>query len=208
MLDIGCGSGHTIERFSSSWPETQMYGIDLSSTAIEIAQKRVPNASFSVSSLESATFREKFEIVTAIGVMEHFGQPTNAFSRIRDLLLPGGILYVEIPNCISYRSSKRVEGMRRLTTGSQQWEWHLFRDTWEDWIHSTGFSIGLSLKGPRPSMEFIWILTQGGKSTPVSSFLRIHGYEIFMLARENLLNHFYQSRSVFGKLLRSGKLQP
>jgi SAM-dependent methyltransferase len=169
MLDIGCGSGHTIERFSSSWPETKMYGIDLSTTAIEIAQKRVPSACFSVGSLESATFREKFQVVTAIGVLEHFVQPADAFSRIRDLLSPGGILYVLVPNCISYRSSRRVEGLRRLNTGSQQWEWHLYRDTWEGWIRSAGFSIGLSLKGPRLSMEFIWILTQGEKSIPVES---------------------------------------
>jgi len=67
MLDIGCGSGHTIEKFSSSWPETKMYGIDLSSIAVGIAQKRVPNARFSVSSLENLSFREKFEVVTASG---------------------------------------------------------------------------------------------------------------------------------------------
>ena len=208
MLDIGCGSGHTIEKFSSSWPETKMYGIDLSSIAIGIAQKRVPNACFSVSSLESASFREKFEVVTAIGVLEHLGQPADAFIKIRNLLSPEGIAYILVPNCISYPSSKRIEGMRRLNTGSQQWEWHLFRDSWEDWIRSSGLSISLSLKGPRPSMEFIWILTKGKECIPFPSSLRIHGYEMFMLGRENLLKHFCQLRAGLGKFIRLGKLQP
>jgi len=198
MLDIGCGSGHTMEYFSSQWPMTNMHGIDLSSTAIEITQKRVPKACCIASSLDKTTVPEKVEFITAMGVLEHCTETIQAFSKIRDLLSLTGIAYIEVPNCIAYPESEKVEGFRKLTTGSQQWEWHLFRKSWEERIRSSGFSINLSLKGPKPEMGFIWVLTQREQRIPFLSYLRIRGYERGKLARMALHHSVYRLYKMTG----------
>ena len=192
MLDFGCGSGHTLEYFARRWPSTRLYGLDLSKRAVEITQKRVPRASCLAGSIETATFPEAFEFITAVGVLEHCPDPVRTLSRMRDLLSPAGIAYVEVPDCIAYPESEKGEGFRKLNTGSRQWEWHLHRRSWHEQIRSSGLSMNLSLSGPSASTRFIWILSR--KKEPISFFplLRIHTYGIAMRARERTLSDLYR----------------
>ena len=40
ILDYGCGNGIHLEYFSSLWPTSELFGLDISSNAIEQAKKR------------------------------------------------------------------------------------------------------------------------------------------------------------------------
>jgi len=202
MLDIGCGSGHTMEYFLRQWPIMKVYGIDLSGRAIEITQKRVPKASCIASSLDKVIIPKKVEFITAIGVLEHCTEPIQAFSKIQDLLSPTGMAYIEVPNCIAYPDSEKSEGFRKLTGGSQQWEWHLFRKSWEELIRSSGLFINLSLRGPKPEMEFIWVVTPQEQHIPFLSSLALHGYEKGMLAKRILYHFMYRLYKMTGILGR------
>lgn len=159
MLDIGCGSGHTILFFTKRWPSTIFYGLDLSEVAIAFAKKRISNAHFLVGALGEIKIESRFDIITLLGVLEHFEKPVSALVNVKNLLSPRGLVYVEVPNCLSYPESERTEGFRQLNCGSRQWEWHLMRQSWKRLIEESGFAIALSLKGPKPSTEFIWVLT-------------------------------------------------
>jgi SAM-dependent methyltransferase len=205
MLDVGCGSGHTIEYFSHTWPGTKMHGLDLSDVAIEFAEKRVPQGQFTADSLEDVILTRTFELVTLMGVLEHFPDPARALGKIRELLSPNGIVYVEVPNCIAYARSERFEGFRPSNTKNKQWEWHLFRESWEEIIRSAGFCINLAIKGPRLGIEFIWILTRQKESLPVFRLLRTRAYERLILARAHSPNVKYIHRLynvLVGGLLR------
>ena len=49
ILDVGCGPGHVCELLATRLPETQVIGVDLSDTLIEIARqnrKKLPNLMF------------------------------------------------------------------------------------------------------------------------------------------------------------------
>jgi 2-polyprenyl-3-methyl-5-hydroxy-6-metoxy-1,4-benzoquinol methylase len=210
MLDVGCGSGHTIECFSHSWPQTEMQGLDLSEVAIGLARKRIPKGLFRVGFLENVALAEQFDLITLMGVLEHFPEPILALTRIRDLLSPGGMVYVEVPNCISYPGTDRVEGFRLSNSASRQGEWHLFRKSWEEIIQSSGLCINLAVTGPRRTVEFVWILTHQNENLPYHRRVRAHAYEKLTAARAHLptIPYMYRLSNMITKgclyLVKSG----
>lgn len=161
LADVGCGNGHTLEFFSARWPDTHMVGIDLSEKAIALAKRRVPGATFVQGMLgeeQVNAFNGRFDCLILLGVMEHFENLELELRLTMELLRPGGICYSEVPNCIGYPNSEPVEGFRELNTGSHQFEWHLYRSTWERKLESVGFVLEKSLVGPIIQAEFCWIL--------------------------------------------------
>ncbi len=149
LLDYGCGNGHTLQYLSKRWPKTDFYGYDISTVAIEIAQKKV-----------EATFNRmndiKFDIITIMGVAEHF-EDFSELKKLKDCLAPCGVIYIEVPNCFSYSDTKN-EGFRQTYAGSGQMEWHLRRSSWRKIIKDNGFEIVKPLSGGRPAWEFVWII--------------------------------------------------
>jgi trans-aconitate methyltransferase len=159
-LDIGCGVGHTLVHFQERWPQVDYYGIDFSDEAIRLSSSRVRNAKFHCGFLgDTNPFDQPFELILMLGVMEHLEDLELDLKRVRALLAPGGICYTEIPNCIGYPTTKdKREGFRQLNVGNRQYEWHLFRPTWDARLLEAGFEIVESLTGPSVYMEFCYIL--------------------------------------------------
>lgn len=153
LLDIGCGSGHTLEYFAKRRTNTQYYGIDLSPVAVKYAAARLPGAVIRCETLQDTTMRE-MDVVLLGGVMEHIEQLTYGFHRLGQIVAKSGIVYIEVPNCISYHDA-HGEGFYQI--GAQA-EWHRTRDSWENVIKSNGFEIIQSITGLEKYNEFIWIL--------------------------------------------------
>ena len=154
LIDLGCGNGHTLRYFMDRWPETDFYGVDLSKVALEIAHKKVPGA-FLTGTLDLIP---RVNVITMLGVLEHF-EDLSGVREVADHLSPAGILYIEVPNCLSYSNSKE-EGFRKTYGAgrSGQMEWHLTRLTWETTLLKYGLKIVKSLTGKNPAWEFAWIL--------------------------------------------------
>ena len=153
MLDYGCGNGHTIAYFKEFWPKTNFSGLDISDVALEIAKQRVPEAEF----YKVIPFRKTWDVITIMGVAEHFDDPLAELKHIRRLLSPFGYLYLEVPNCLAYSENKE-EGFRRTNNTVGQEEWHWRRQTWEKVIEEARFDFVKSIRGPVPEWEFIWVL--------------------------------------------------
>jgi SAM-dependent methyltransferase len=151
LLDIGCGNGHTIRYLMYFWKDTAYCGIDYSDEAIRVAKYRVPEADFYCTSFEEFP-EELFDVVTVMGVAEHFYDLPLFFSRLRKF---SKLAYIECPNCLA-TSDSCEEGYRR--GGSDQMEWHLRKETWEGIIKDAGWQITDSIKGEIPAVEFIWVM--------------------------------------------------
>jgi len=151
VIDIGCGNGHTLKHLSTVWKGTKLCGVDISRVAIDIAQEKVPEAKFVVGTIRDVV--DRFDVALVMGVAEHF-RDIYELGRVKNVLNPGGLVYLEIPNCLSYAQDK-TEGFRK--EGTQE-EWHLKRETWELIIKEHGYEIVKSLVGKKPAWEFIWIL--------------------------------------------------
>jgi SAM-dependent methyltransferase len=86
LLEIGCGEGTLLAALTA----THKYGIDPSIHALVRARKR-SGANCAVARAEDLPFvSESFDLVVAVGVMEHFEKPDEATAEIHRLLAPAG----------------------------------------------------------------------------------------------------------------------
>jgi len=95
ILDVGCGAGELLAHFAGRGWET--YGIDPGSAAAAAAARRGAR-------VHQGTLRDQpwqagsFQLITFQHSLEHIVDPIGALRRARELLAPGGLLIVEVPN--------------------------------------------------------------------------------------------------------------
>ncbi|MEZ9629256.1 class I SAM-dependent methyltransferase [Vibrio breoganii] len=86
-LDVGCGSG--VAAHLSSQRGAKVTGIDASAALIELAQKRVPEATFSVGDMEQLPYKsDGFSFVTGFNSFQYAGNPEVALHEVRRVALP------------------------------------------------------------------------------------------------------------------------
>lgn len=98
VLDIGCGFGQLSNAFKN------LYGCDVE--AVEPSEKlsKIVQNRFGVpvfcGSLDDflKTNTEKFNLLLLSHVFEHFTDPIEKLNQLKNLLLPDGIIYMEVPN--------------------------------------------------------------------------------------------------------------
>jgi ubiquinone/menaquinone biosynthesis C-methylase UbiE/uncharacterized protein YbaR (Trm112 family) len=96
FLEIGCGEGFLLAAVRNG----EKFAVDLSVHALKAAQART-QAQFSVALAERLPFpTEYFDLVTSVGVMEHFLNDQEAMREIHRVLKPGGhyvsLLHVDV----------------------------------------------------------------------------------------------------------------
>jgi 2-polyprenyl-3-methyl-5-hydroxy-6-metoxy-1,4-benzoquinol methylase len=101
VLDVGCGRGLILSSLREIGFE--VHGTELSDTAAFHARERgipVHTGDFLTSPHTAGTFRA----VIFWHSLEHFRDPFAAIERARDLLLPGGLLVIAVPNSDSLQA--------------------------------------------------------------------------------------------------------
>jgi 2-polyprenyl-3-methyl-5-hydroxy-6-metoxy-1,4-benzoquinol methylase len=105
LLDVGCGRGEAVYAASAlGWRAT---GIDLAPGAIRIAQAHGLDCR-KVDFFSSELDDRRFGLVFMSEFLEHVPETSSFLRRARQLLLPGGVLYVTTPNVRSL--GRRVLG--------------------------------------------------------------------------------------------------
>ena len=96
VLDIGSGSGRDARAISSLG--YQYVGVDISSTLLEIARKRLPELKFLKQSLYNLSFPYKFDGFWAAAVLVHIPKPRmdEALSSIKNVIKPGAIGFINV----------------------------------------------------------------------------------------------------------------
>src|SRR5262249_51993562 len=92
ILDVGCGDGILLDRLGA-WGHAE--GIEPDATTLG------PGASHRTIHLGpfDASFRPEapFDLVLFLDVIEHLDDPVAALTRARELLTPGGRIFVSVP---------------------------------------------------------------------------------------------------------------
>ncbi|MFC2950602.1 class I SAM-dependent methyltransferase [Marinicaulis aureus] len=92
-LDIGCSDG-TLLSFYPRWVDR--YGVDPSEHLDEIGDWAWTGKSpFPSKDLDAAFGDKKFDIVTAVSVIEHIAEPRVFLKRVKELLAPDGVFALE-----------------------------------------------------------------------------------------------------------------
>ncbi len=97
LLDIGCGPGYFLHLMKErGW---EVFGLDLSKSACDLAAKRVGSKSIFFGDLNSTELPlKKYDLITLWHVIEHLHQPKRTLERIRGLLKDDGLLIICCPN--------------------------------------------------------------------------------------------------------------
>ncbi len=92
LLDVGCATGlFMIEAEKAGF---EVYGVDVSKYAIDIAKKRFKNK-VKQSSIEQAHFKKNtFDVITLFDVIEHVSKPRTVLKKLRSLLMDNGLLVI------------------------------------------------------------------------------------------------------------------
>jgi len=104
ILDVGCGYGEFL-IFLARMGYTQTFGIDLDSRELAVAR------SFGVSNVRQAEimsalreYREEFEVISALDVLEHVpkARVLECLSLVLAALRPGGTFLCQVPNLAAF----------------------------------------------------------------------------------------------------------
>ena len=119
VLEVGCGNGYTLGKYAQAGAE--VYGIDVTETAVDISRKRFVfqklKGDFIVGNAEDLPYENDFfDCVCSMGVLHHVPDTEKAVSEIHRCLKPGGRLIVMVyhRDSIPYRV---VMPLRSLLTG-------------------------------------------------------------------------------------------
>ena len=94
ILDVGVGNGASSKYLKKHFPNSQVLGIDISSTAIRAAEKLAePGLSFKVKNVEKTNLPfEEFDLITAFQTHFHWQNLTQSFLELKRILKPDGII--------------------------------------------------------------------------------------------------------------------
>ncbi len=82
VIDVGCGNGAVLEALQAIQQIEEVYGVDLSSAAIEVAQSRV-KGTFHVMDFLTEGIDRKFDLVISSQVIEHIEDDNAFIERLR-----------------------------------------------------------------------------------------------------------------------------
>ncbi|AFY39151.1 Methyltransferase type 11 [[Leptolyngbya] sp. PCC 7376] len=105
ILDAGCGTGVGTEYLLHLNPEAEIYGIDLSEGALEVAEKRCNQSGVRQNHQAPVTFQRlpieqaaelegEFDLINCVGVLHHMPDPVQGIQALAKKVAPGGLFHI------------------------------------------------------------------------------------------------------------------
>ncbi len=99
LLDVACGEGILLREAENKGTNT--FGLDISEETLKKARINSPRSRLALSEGERICFNFKFDYVTCLGSLEHFGSPEAGCREIAGLLKDNGKAVILLPNQFS-----------------------------------------------------------------------------------------------------------
>ncbi len=121
ILDLGCGEGHLTHEIFNSFPESEIFGLDYSISAIKTANKIYTNIHFVVADGYEPPFVDNyFDVVILNNIWEHVPDPLRMLNGVKRILRKNGAIIISTPsryrfsNLIRILRGKRIIHMSKL----------------------------------------------------------------------------------------------
>lgn len=98
VIDLGCGPGNSTEVLAELFPDAAVRGLDSSADMVASARERVPQAQFSVGSVEGWTDAGPFDVILANAVFQWVPNHATLLPELMARLVTGGALAVQMPD--------------------------------------------------------------------------------------------------------------
>lgn len=115
VLDVGCGQGSFLQELQKEFPHIEPHGIDVSSSAVELARRRVAGGQFSVMDVTHEFLDVKCDLVVCSEVLEHIPDDQLALQNLRKMT--GKYLIVSTPQGRMRDFEKQVGHVRNYAPG-------------------------------------------------------------------------------------------
>lgn len=104
VADVGCGSGAAAILIASAFPNTEVFGYDVSEESLANARSRagdIPNVEFARYSAREIPIEPGFDLITTFDVIHDLVDPLGALKRISEALSDVGVYLMLEPNASS-----------------------------------------------------------------------------------------------------------
>lgn len=96
LLDIGCGTGEALARFSRALPEWRLHGSELTDRSLPTL-RQLRNF-VTLYTVPPAEIGQTFDVVSMIHSLEHMPAPLRTLADAVERLGAGGLLFIEVPD--------------------------------------------------------------------------------------------------------------
>lgn len=97
LLDIGCGNGRFLDYLKHR-SNISLRGLDTTMSSVETCRSKGHNVIFGdLRSMRKENPRLKFDAITMTHLLEHVPDPVGLSLEARELLAPGGQLFISVP---------------------------------------------------------------------------------------------------------------
>ncbi len=112
ILDIGSGYGVWLRFFDNK--SNRLIGVELSKQAADFARSKFGLTIYEMEFMKSRFAKEEFDLITALGIIEHLTNPLKALCEINRILKKGGYLYLMTPNLYGVSFRHGIEGYFKI----------------------------------------------------------------------------------------------
>jgi SAM-dependent methyltransferase len=97
-FELGCGSGFVLAHIEKQNPKWQITASEYQPEGIPFASTRVSSkVKFAQIDGNQIPYRNEFDVVGAFDVIEHIENDLQVLAEIREALVPGGLLFINVP---------------------------------------------------------------------------------------------------------------
>lgn len=158
ILDVACGKGYITQAIHEANPECEVYGFDLSVSAVRWAAEKHPDLVLAVADAESPPYpAEFFDCIVCNNIWEHIENPIRLLSLLARSLKKDGCIIVSTPSRYRLNNLLRVLIGKPVAFASSQ--------------HVTEYSVGQMFKLFRYA-GFRVELMEGSLNRPGSGVIR------------------------------------
>ncbi len=158
LLDVACGPGQLLMAADSFG--ARLSGIDISSVAIDLCRKRLPNADLHCGNAEQLPFADAtFDHITCLGSLERFIDREKALREQFRVAAPDARFCYLVRNAESFKWRFFKEKLRLKNEEGHQDALTLYE--WRSLFEKTGFEIIRELPDHWPAMKWRHYLRLG-----------------------------------------------
>lgn len=153
VLDIGCGGGILAEAMATAG--ANVTGIDMADRPLSVARLHMHESGVTVDYQQTtaeALAVEKpgaFDTVTCLEMLEHVPSPSDVVSAARDLVRPGGNVFLSTINRTAKSFAFAIVGaeyvLRLLPAGTHEYEKFIRPSELEEWARAAGLEMQNSI---------------------------------------------------------------
>lgn len=136
-LDVGCGRGMMLNNLRRYGYET--FGIEMSDHAARHARDILGLEIFTIPLLDAPLAKGTFRVVIFWHSLEHIADPHAALRRAHELLEPGGLLVVAVPNYDSWQA--KLFGRQWFHLDVPRHYWHFGSRSLATMLATAGFKV-------------------------------------------------------------------